>query len=388
MKSVRGVIKFAGYEDPERFLKDFRDDKIVFDELCDKYIEAHAHLQNTVVRKRVLRTKKWLRANIDLKNGEGAKLNLETITLPKGNQKRGASDAAPTRLDLKELLTHMKNTRDRAINLVAASSGLRPETLFSLDVGNVEFSFDVRRGLETEKVEDIAKINVKPGEGHKVDFEYYTFITPEAQEMLEKYLDERRRVGETITDQSPLWVTHFDLLPGGENKRSLEKLSYDAFSHQWRRILKRAQKDKISYAEGGSWFWHEFHLKTLRKFFRTEVTNARCIEDLKYFWMGQPGGVHRPEYYKERLDVAVDEYRRLVPYLTVHKAPVPVEKEELEKRDEEIQKLRSEIEGLSGLKSIVMDMAKELRELKKGTALWERAEKMGFMGLESEKEDR
>lgn len=346
MKNVKAVISFAGYEDPEQFLSDFRKDKISFDELCDKYIEANAHLQNSVVRNRVLRTKKWLRANLDLKNGEGVKLDLEAVTLPKGNQKRGASDAAPTRLDLRELASNMKNTRDKAIVLVAASSGLRPETLLSLNVGDVEFTFDVRRGLKTERVEDIAKVNVEPGKGRKVRSAYYTFITPEAKAKLEKYLEERRRVGETITDKSPLWVTHFDLLPDGPNKRPLRRLGYGSFSSQWRRILKRANKDKVSYAEGESWYWYKFHLKTLRKFFRTEISNARCIEELKYFWMGQPGGVHRPEYYKDRLDVTVDEYRRLIPYLTVEKELVAVEREDLEKRDEQIEKLQENIQDL------------------------------------------
>ena len=345
MKNVKSVINFAGYADPEQFLADFRQDKIPFDELCDRYITAHAHLQNTVVRKRVLRTKKWLRANLDLKNGEGAKLNLETITMPRGNQKRGASDAAPTRRDLKEMLAHMKNTRDKAIMLVAASSGLRPETLLSLNVGDVEFTFDVRRDLKTEKVEDIGKINITPGPGRKVKSAYYTHITPEAKEKLLKYLDERRRVGETINEESSLWVTHFDLLPDvKKNKRPINRLSYDTFSLQWRRILKRAQKDTKSYAEGGSWFWHKFHLKTLRKFFRTEVTNARCIEDLKYFWMGQPGGVHRPEYYKDHLDVSVDEYRRLKDFLSVEKPLVPVEKEDLEQLEKKHVEEKKELQ--------------------------------------------
>jgi len=337
--------------------------------LCDRYFKFLGDsIQNTVQRKRVLRTKKWLRANLDLKNGEGAKLNLEAITLPRGNQKRGASDAAPTRLDLKEMLRHMKNTRDKAIMLVAASSGLRPETLFSLNVGDVELAFDIRRGLETEKVEDIGKINVTPGPGRKIKSEYYTHITSEAKEMLEEYFDERRRVGDEVTDESPLWVTHFDLLPDTKkNKRPLRRLSYDTFSLQWRRILRRAGKDKVSYAEGESWFWHRFHLKTLRKFFRTETTNARCIEDLKYFWMGQPGGVHRPEYYKERIDVSVDEYRRLVPFLTIQKAPVSVEKEDLEKRDREIEKLREELGDLKKRLAAYEETDKELAELKQFT---------------------
>jgi hypothetical protein len=77
----------------------------------------------------------------------------------------------------------------------------------------------------------------------------------------------------------------------------------------------------------------------------------------------------------ERLDVAVDEYRQFLPYLTIHKAPVPVEKEELEKRDKETQKLKSEIAGFADLESMVADMARELKELKKGTALWEKAGK-------------
>jgi integrase len=240
----------------------------------------------------------------------------------------------------------MKNTRDKAIMLVAASSGLRPETLFSLNVGDVEFTFNVRREMETEKVEDIGRIHITPGPGRKVKSAYYTHITSEAIEMLQQYLDERTRIGEAITDKSPLWLTHFDLLADKKNKRPLNRLSCDTFSLQWRRILKRAEKDKKSYAEGESWFWHKFHLKTLRKFFRTEATNARCIEDLKYFWMGQPGGVHRPEYYKERVDVSVDEYRRLMPFLTVEKPIVAVKQEDLDKRDKQIERLKQQIENM------------------------------------------
>jgi integrase len=386
LKSVRSVISFSGYQDPEKFLESIRNGKIVFDELCDRYIEGNGHVQNTQVRKHVLRTKRWLRANLDLKNGEGSKINLEAITLPKGNQKGMAEDMAPTRLDLKELVSRMKKTRDKAYCLVAASGGIRPETLLSLNVGDVEFSFEIRRGKETEKVEDIAKINVTPRLGRKVRIKYYTFITPEAKEMLEKYLEERRQVGEEITGNSPLWVTHFDLVRKRTPKNWPKRLTYDSFSIQWRRILQEAGMDEKSHVkefdekgnvEEGEWFWHKYHLKTLRKFFRTEVTNARCIEDLKYFWLGQPGGVHRPEYYHEHLDVAVDEYRRLIPYLTIEKAPVPVEKEDLEA-------LQNKVEEMTKAFDIIKTFLSE-EQLQK--LQYERARKVYEGQLEAKKQE-
>jgi integrase len=355
LKSVKSVISFAEYEDPEKFLENIRNGKIEFDELCDRFIEGNSHIQNSQVRKHVLRTKRWLRANLDLKNGDGLKINLEAITLPKGNQKGMAEDIAPTRLDLKELVSRMKKTRDKAYTLVAASAGLRPETQLSLNVGEVEFQFEVKRGKETEYIEDIGKINITPGPGRKVRIKYYTFITPEAKEMLQKYLEERRQIGEKITKDSPLWVTHFDIVRKKTPKNWPKRLTYDSFSVQWRRILQEAGLDEKSHvkefdekgnAKEGGWFWHKYHLKTLRKFFRTEVTNARCIEDLKYFWLGQPSGVHRPEYYREHLDVAVDEYRRIMPNLMIEKALVTVEKEELEKRDQRIEALEKALESI------------------------------------------
>ena len=63
-------------------------------------------------------------------------------------------------------------------------------------------------------------------------------------------------------------------------------------------------------------------------------------------------------------------------------------KAEIEEKKSETEILQKRVQELSESRSIVIDMAKELKELKKGTALWEKAEKMGFMGLGPEKEDR
>jgi len=57
----------------------------------------------------------------------------------------------------------------------------------------------------------------------------------------------------------------------------------------------------------------------------------------------------------------------------------------LNKRAEDTETLRKEF---AEVKCMVRDMAKQLKEAQKGTVLWEKAEKMGFMGIESEGEAR
>lgn len=67
---------------------------------------------------------------------------------------------------------------------------------------------------------------------------------------------------------------------------------------------------------------------------------------------------------------------------------LPLTKEglsELDRKDREVENLRREF---AELKCMVTDMANQLKEAQKATTLWQKAEKMGFMGIEPEDEAR
>ena len=50
-----------------------------------------------------------------------------------------------------------------------------------------------------------------------------------------------------------------------------------------------------------------------------------------------------------------------------------------------LSRMKEQENEIAKLKSLVSGMGETLRDLKKATTLWEKADKMGFMGIEAEK---
>jgi len=77
--------------------------------------------------------KKWLELN-------GVKVNWEQITFPT----RSATvevDRAPTKEELKTIITKSLSSLDKAVVYCDSASGLRINNLLSLTVGDVDFNF-------------------------------------------------------------------------------------------------------------------------------------------------------------------------------------------------------------------------------------------------------
>jgi len=108
-----------------------------------------------------------------------AQVNGKMVELPKTWSVE--EDRPPTKQELKVILNH-GNLKDRAIAILAVSSGLREGTIAELEVGDVDF----------EAYDDVALIKVRP-EAAKRREGYLTFATPEAKKTLLQYLGLRRR---------------------------------------------------------------------------------------------------------------------------------------------------------------------------------------------------
>ena len=117
---------------------------------------------------------------------------------------------------------------------------------------------------------------------------------------LKSYLEERERSGEKVTKDSPLFTDAF-------NKGTF--ITIDAYGRVWTRLLLRSGLAKKSTN------WHELHIHTLRKYFR-----SNCIGvDASYreMWMGHKGQYLDMSYFRAEEQRHLDEYRKVVQYLTI-----------------------------------------------------------------------
>ena len=297
-------VKYIGYSDPEVALVDMRSGKVDAQKKIDDFIDyALDEMPNkqknqnpqqkgrshNTVRNYVFGVKKWFDQN-------DIRVNWDKIEMPTGTEIK-EHDRAPTKEELRTLLTHCLNSRDQAIIYCNTSCGLRINTLLSLTVGDVDFSYqDVARFTVFRKAGRKFGSNRSSNSGNL----FITWITPEAKQALKSYLEERGRSGEIITKDSPLFTDAY-------SKGTF--ITIDAYGRVWTRLLHRAGLAKKSTN------WHELHIHTLRKYFR-----SNCIGvDASYreMWMGHKGQYLDISYFRAEEQRHLDEYRKIVKYLSI-----------------------------------------------------------------------
>ena len=306
--SVKRFCEFLGYDNPERLLEDVKAGKVDVVKALDDFISASLKkASNRTVGIYAIMVKKWLQVN-------GVEADFDRVVLPTGSY-GVVDDRAPTREELKRLL-NVADLRDRVLILIAISSGLRIGTILSLKFGDVDFNYP-----------DVAKITVRNvrGRGRKLKGRgrtFFTFITPEAKRALLEYKEYRERLGEKITDDSPLITSSF-----GVTKKELlgKPINVNSYRIAWNRLLRKAG---LTGKSGG---WFELHFHTLRKFFSSQCINAGVKSAFKEFWMGHKGAYLDDSYFRASEEDHLREYRKAIPYLSVYEAPVLVSKENLRK---------------------------------------------------------
>lgn len=110
--------------------------------------------------------------------------NIQLPVLPKSVKKAKPElkrKAIPTKDDIREILK-FADLRDRAMILIGVSSGLSV-----IDIANLKVS-DFRKGYDPET--DVTTLHI---ERTKTNYEFYTFLSPEASRAVIDYLDWRNR---------------------------------------------------------------------------------------------------------------------------------------------------------------------------------------------------
>ncbi|MCD4841191.1 MAG: site-specific integrase [Methanosarcinales archaeon] len=257
-------------------------------------------------------------------------LNFYDIQIPNSFKKTKRARSLPEnsnrflqREQVKRILEHTTRVRNKAIVLIMATSGISRNEILNLKVGMVSFDEN-----------NIGTIKLRRG---KVEHDYYTFISPEAIEILKEYWSERERTGKLKKDDWAFTTLDFN-----------KQLSERAFHKMFQKI-----NDKAGYEPGSKQNLSEIRGHALRKFFSSTMQRDGMVKDDVDWLLG-----HIPNH----MDIAYfgdAEIERLKKEYIKH-LPAIIFKEEII-----IRSLSTEdAEKLAQQEIIIQNNAKELEGLK------------------------
>ena len=174
-----------------------------------------------------------------------------------GEHEKTVEDRPYTPLEIQTLIEHT-TPRNKAIILMMCSGGLRVGAISILRI----------KDLEPIDKYNIFKVSVysKSRKSH-----YFTFCTPEARKAIDDYLDYRRRWGERITEDSPLFRVDFN--PQTDRSNIVKPISYYRSQHIVRKILLDTGLRKVA-TEGKTQRSHIMSNHGCRKFFEKNAFKA------------------------------------------------------------------------------------------------------------------
>jgi len=330
--------------DPEQFLEGIESGEVDVVKTLNSYLDdMHKKGRSPSTQSgHVSAIKKLVEINID------TAINWKRVELPK--LKRVEEDTVPTKEIIRLVLLHA-DPKERAIALVATTSGLRGGTLTKLSMGDLD--------LESEP--DIGIVRV-PADKSKGRVKFVTFISPEAREALEAYLGTRDK----LVPEDPVFATR----NGGFYSNT------DKLARRWLAPLEKAGLGQSSR------MWHDYRFHTLRKFFRTAMEYAGVSKSFRERMLGHAGDYLDSAYFGPEFEKLLGEYRRAIPHLTLEETGVSEERvagleEELAETKEAFKILKDSVIGnmMGRLEAAGVDTSKTPHEIAKEMGLLEVMEK-------------
>jgi integrase len=271
--------------------------------------EKHRLEQGSIATSTIGNKLKPIKLLLEMNDAIG--LNWKKIKRLLPGVRRFALDRIPTMDEIRKIIEH-SDVRGKALTLVLCSSGIREGAIESLTVRNLKpvkiDATDAGGGGRT-----LGKLIVYEGE---VAEEYVTFITPEAYEAVQSYLEWRRQHGETITDDSPLFRDKFDPLVTAY-------LTYGGGKPDGPKIMTgatiRVYYNRLFYECGfrtSPKRRHEFTVHGFRKWFKTRCENAGVKPIITELLMGHSVGIS-DSYYRPTEKDLLEEYMKAIDALTI-----------------------------------------------------------------------
>jgi len=248
----------------------------------------------------------------------------------KGNQ-RGY-----TREEIQKILDNTRSLRNKAIVLLMASSGLRLGAIPDIKIKHMT------------KLESSYAIKIYEGDLE----EDYVFTTPEASRAIEEYLDQRKKDGEYLDQESPLIRTAYQL---GIQKSKACNL--DTLAHIMGRVIKCVDRIK----KGNRYDIPKDH--GFRKYFATTIKNISGItvtmseKLINHIGVVQTDGA----YFKPTKEKMYESYKLAIPNLTISDiGRLQAENKKIKSKDDQIQSLRE------SQKQLKLDFERFTREVMNG----------------------
>lgn len=256
------------------------------------------------------------------------------------------------RFDVRKLVYSAPKPRDQAIVLIAFQSGMNTKDICFLNYGDYE------KGRKLKEKHDfnclpITKTRAKTKIGHT------TFLGSDTIEILETYLDERRRKGEELDNDSPLFAKH---------KRKKDRVDEKGDPvYEWKperiepRHIQKMMRETAERAgfEQEKGTANKYSLKNLRDAFSSILKSKGANDVMVEHWMGH-APPYNGAYHHLRLEDMATEYEENQQYLSITGA-----EERTDRRIEDLHaKLGEKEERISSLESEVGDARSELENIR------------------------
>jgi integrase len=263
-------------------------------------------------------------------------LNWKLMRRMLPRMRRYALDRSPTLQEIRAMVDKA-DIRGKAMTLTFVSSGIREGAIETLKVGHVT-------PIKQDGKVVCAKIIVYPGD----EEQYITFVTAEAYEAIASYLEFRKRSGEKVVPESPLFRDKFDPIANIKHRKIRNTHVHEP--KPWGCGPLRKYYNDLFYALGyrtGPKRRHEFSIHGFRKYFKTTAERAGMkpidVETL----MGHSTGIS-DSYYRPTEHDLMQSYLAIAPQLSVSeieevKRTVAVQEH---KNSDKIQRLEALVEQL------------------------------------------
>tara|TARA_Y100000590_G_scaffold154082_1_gene177037 strand:- start:5774 stop:7015 length:1242 start_codon:yes stop_codon:yes gene_type:complete len=259
-----------------------------------------------------------------------------------------------TRHEIHEMLKFASGAMDRAILLIASSSGIRSGG-FELTWGDVNPIYRVGEELKTEiteSEEDSAQVACAMIRIYKGSKESYpAFITPEAYRAIMDYEKEwTKQVGRKPKPEDTLFKRE-GMIPTKASTSSIKKRVERMVTKSGIRLpLKKGQRRyEVPIMNGFRRFWN----KTCKESLSKDSPLSSLIK--KEYMMGHRGLVALDRnYFKTHMLELAEEYLNAIPELTIsdeerikaENRRLRREKSEIQKKNEELLSMKEDIEKL------------------------------------------
>jgi len=226
---------------------------------------------------------------------------LHAYSIPPRYRKR--PEYIPTISEVRAMAIAAESLRNRALILVAWSSGVRVSTLCALNYGDI--ANDLNAGCASVRIPIYPDMKRRLPDACKGNIPYYTYICREAVEALRMYPQDRIEKYGPLDSEFPLFHAEWNLWKRKE--RSDKRLGRRTVAKVIRRAAKRA----------GISQWTFITPHTLRKAFESVLRNptvdgGRMDKGTQEFLFGHilPGS--QDAYYdKDKIDFHRNEYEKL-----------------------------------------------------------------------------